>query len=47
MRYNYSRIVTRENNKKSGSAGSSMKKNKWPYYEMMAFTKDLFVDKRK
>jgi len=28
MRYNYNRIVTRENVKKSGSAGSSMKKNK-------------------
>lgn len=48
MRYNYSRIVARENNaKKSGSAGSDMKKNKWPYYEMMAFTKDLFVNNRR
>ncbi|KYN11026.1 hypothetical protein ALC57_16829 [Trachymyrmex cornetzi] len=40
MRYNYSRIVARENNaKKSGSAGSDMKKNKWPYYEIMLLLK--------
>jgi len=35
--YNYKRILLRES-KKSGSPG--MKKNKWPYHEMMAFTKE-------
>lgn len=48
VRYNYSQIVTQKNDaKKSGSAASNIKKNKWPYYEKMASTRDLFVDNQK